>query len=580
MLSNYKFELEKSKDGFDIFKIIKDTKKIYIGSKYRMEEKINEFVEKNEEKIGNDSVVVIFGAGSWEILNKFCLKYKKNKILIFEPNKNVLGYIKKNKKTYSFIDNKRIILMGDNKESIIGSLKENINQYNVEKVEYIYMLNYNKIYLEEFEEFNQIFTEVISDIAIDRNTNLKFSERWFNTIIHNFKYIVESNKVNDYKRKYNNVPAIIVSAGPSLSKNIKELEYVKSNLFILTGGRTLKPLLDKEIYPNLVSVVDPVQESYDLVKGYIDKVKCPLLYYEGTNEKVVEDHKGDKIIFTQNNLIYKLFNEDIDNLGLGGSVAHTLTGMAVLMGCNPIIFIGQDLAYTDEKYHADIAVNQFKSLDENVSKDTDYIYVDDINGNKVRTSLVLDGFRRELEKIIKDNANITFINATEGGSRIDGTIDMSLKEAIEKYRLHEEVISIKPYIKHKTQEIKNEGIRILRESIEADEFIISKCNLGLEETKKLKRNIKFNLTSKIKQSISKLDKIDEEIRIKYKNLELLSSLIYPVVYDILNKPSSKEDYAIIEKSIELYSSILEVGKFALDFMKQALDDLKIREDIN
>ncbi|MCD3295703.1 hypothetical protein G8T67_02700, partial [Clostridium botulinum C/D] len=80
MLSNYKFELEKSKDGFDIFKIIKDTKKIYIGSKYRMEEKINEFVEKNEEKIGNDSVVVIFGAGSWEILNKFCLKYKKNKI--------------------------------------------------------------------------------------------------------------------------------------------------------------------------------------------------------------------------------------------------------------------------------------------------------------------------------------------------------------------------------------------------------------------------------------------------------------------------------------------------------------------
>ncbi|WP_029169681.1 motility associated factor glycosyltransferase family protein [Clostridium botulinum] len=470
--------------------------------------------------------------------------------------------------------------MGDNKESIIGSLKENINQYNVEKVEYIYMLNYNKIYLEEFEEFNQIFTEVISDIAIDRNTNLKFSERWFNTIIHNFKYIVESNKVNDYKRKYNNVPAIIVSAGPSLSKNIKELEYVKSNLFILTGGRTLKPLLDKEIYPNLVSVVDPVQESYDLVKGYIDKVKCPLLYYEGTNEKVVEDHKGDKIIFTQNNLIYKLFNEDIDNLGLGGSVAHTLTGMAVLMGCNPIIFIGQDLAYTDEKYHADIAVNQFKSLDENVSKDTDYIYVDDINGNKVRTSLVLDGFRRELEKIIKDNANITFINATEGGSRIDGTIDMSLKEAIEKYRLHEEVISIKPYIKHKTQEIKNEGIRILRESIEADEFIISKCNLGLEETKKLKRNIKFNLTSKIKQSISKLDKIDEEIRIKYKNLELLSSLIYPVVYDILNKPSSKEDYAIIEKSIELYSSILEVGKFALDFMKQALDDLKIREDIN
>ena len=39
----------------------------------------------------------------------------------------------------------------------------------------------------------------------------------------------------------------------------------------------------------------------------------------------------------------------------GGSVAHYMTLHALYMGCNPIIFIGQDLAYESEKKYSDFA---------------------------------------------------------------------------------------------------------------------------------------------------------------------------------------------------------------------------------
>lgn len=68
-------------------------------------------------------------------------------------------------------------------------------------------------------------------------------------------------------------------------------------MLIISGGRTLRSLIDKQITPHLLTVADPGEISYELVKGYIEDLNVPLLFYEGTNEKVVEKHRGDKIFF-------------------------------------------------------------------------------------------------------------------------------------------------------------------------------------------------------------------------------------------------------------------------------------------
>ncbi len=42
-------------------------------------------------------------------------------------------------------------------------------------------------------------------------------------------------------------------------------------------------------------------------------------------------------------------------LNLGGSVAHTCFGLAMHLGCDRVIFVGQDFAFTGDKMHAENA---------------------------------------------------------------------------------------------------------------------------------------------------------------------------------------------------------------------------------
>ncbi len=126
-----------------------------------------------------------------------------------------------------------------------------------------------------------------------------------------------------------------------------------------------------------------------------------------------------------------LINKKVDSIIQGGSVAHVCMGLAIYLGCNNIIFIGQDLAYTGERLHSNSST--LKTEGGNIGMYDDNIYVDDINGNKVRTSFELDAYRRYIEFYIPMLKNINFINSTEGGANIKGTKVMPLKESLNKY---------------------------------------------------------------------------------------------------------------------------------------------------
>lgn len=87
--------------------------------------------------------------------------------------------------------------------------------------------------------------------------------------------------------------------------------------------------------------------------------------------------------------------------------------------------MGLDLAYTGNQDHATDTAYQRTGKEGNLS-------VTDIHGNQVSTAKNLDLYRRWIEKRIsrKDAAGIEFIDATEGGARIEGTKLRKLKEVL------------------------------------------------------------------------------------------------------------------------------------------------------
>ncbi|MGN0389939.1 MAG: 6-hydroxymethylpterin diphosphokinase MptE-like protein, partial [Wujia sp.] len=72
----------------------------------------------------------------------------------------------------------------------------------------------------ESDSMIDILKEKIYDCIVSRNTKILFSERWFTTTINNIADMTKATLIDEYTGMYKNKPAIIVSAGPSLDKNI------------------------------------------------------------------------------------------------------------------------------------------------------------------------------------------------------------------------------------------------------------------------------------------------------------------------------------------------------------------------
>ncbi len=108
----------------------------------------------------------------------------------------------------------------------------------------------------------------------------------------------------------------------------------------------------------------------------------------------------------------------------GGSVATTALDVAIRMGGNPIIFVGQDLGFTDNKSHSS------KTYSRRIFESQGLREVEDIYGNTIQTSKNLYIYLRWIKNRISEENNMEFIDATEGGARIRGTKIMKLRDIV------------------------------------------------------------------------------------------------------------------------------------------------------
>lgn len=548
---NYKYLKESSKDNMDILKIIKNDREIYLGSRYNHKKDIEKFISKLGILQAND-IYIIFGASFLEHVIELQKKtISKNKVLVIEFNKEHIKKLKREKN----INN---IIITDDKEEV-KDFFGNIQVLEGLKVEHY--CSYDKIFKDETQQMYEILREKMNSLVINRNTIMKHSDTWFECLFSNLYYARNAIGSDKLKDLYKNKPAVIVSAGPSLDKNIKELKNF-DNAIVLSGGRTLRALRDNNIKIDFLGVIDPVEETYKLVQNVIKDEKAPLLMYEGTNKEVVKEHQGEKIIFTSNNFINKIWGGKLPCFAKGGSIAHSLTSFAIYMGCSPIIFIGQDLAYKNGEGHSKIAYGDLEKnkINKNYISDLD-IYVEDINGDKVRTSASLKEFKLQFEKLIKINKDFRFIDATEGGAKIEGTEIITLKECIKIYneeKLNRKNIDLK---ENKTQNIKNE-IKIIKKNLKN---YVKLCNTGVDLLNKLK--LEVNENKNLDTTLSKLDKLDIKIRKDLKHIHIINDLITATIYKIenekeflLNNLDSKDERfdKIYKKNKAIYIELKEV----------------------
>jgi hypothetical protein len=130
-------------------------------------------------------------------------------------------------------------------------------------------------------------------------------------------------------------------------------------------------------------------------------------------------------------------------LPAGATVAHLAFYLAVFMGCDPIIFVGQDLAFTGHVFYTPgveihrswrSEINRFNTMEQ---KEWDRIarnrpILRKVAGHDGRPLYTDELLCTYLEQFEKDVAALPrrIINATEGGAHIRGTTAMTLREAV------------------------------------------------------------------------------------------------------------------------------------------------------
>lgn len=570
--------LEKTKDNHYTIKINHLNREIYLHSKYSPIKEAERFVQKIKD-YNIKTVFIIYGMGvGYHILELMKHLHKENPLIIIEPNEGILS------KAFSIYDwtslirrKNTFIFTGTDADELKLLLGEFIHISNVDNIMLLNFSQYDKLYPRFYERTIEEIKNYISLFKISKNTKEHFWEQYNNNFFNNLYPMIHQNTINNLRNKFSNIPAFIVSAGPSLDKNIKELQHVQDKGIIFSGGRTLPTLMNNGITPHFTVSMDPGIAAYNVLKDYGDN-KIPLITTVVSNDTVISEHQGNAFYISNSEysgLVQYFTQKDMDILPLGASVANATLTIATYLGCNPIIFVGQDLAYTGGKYHAD------SCRDATLKEEEDKIKIEGIDGNKILTNRVWHSFLMWMEKFIHHYPHKTFIDGTEGGAKIHGTSIMSLKQAIDQYCVKGYFVEdkIKNIIENNKREYQDEKLQNLLVNLKVDLDKVHKIsNQGLKQANQL-----LNQESIDDKEIKRLHIFEEQLHEIIKHKGAIEDILLRIINDIdsnndfiekVNENNKEKADRFINRSIELYKKI-EDASFKINGLIQNVLDQDI-----
>lgn len=288
-----------------------------------------------------------------------------------------------------------------------------------------------KIHEDYHQHMLKSFNEAAFNIIFNYGNCPKDSMIGLQSIIDNTSLILRSPGIKDLFGKFEKVPGILISTGPSLDKNIEDLKLAKGKALMIAADSALKTLKRHNITPDAAVSVERIEHVATMFKelpeDYKEKIwlaACPVIL-----KKSYDAWNGPKVMAYRNFAHFEWLQIPKGTLTTGPSCSNLGFKILEALGCDPIILVGQDCSFASaKKTHAEgaPAVTNLHLKQENLYK---------VRGNYsefVYTNNIYDMFRKAFETDMLTFKG-TCINATEGGAYIEGTKLSTLREAINQY---------------------------------------------------------------------------------------------------------------------------------------------------
>ncbi len=272
-------------------------------------------------------------------------------------------------------------------------------------------------------------------VSFDSRLNIldKMLENQLLNFWSNLPHSWKASPVNGLQGRWNGRPAVIVSAGPSLTGALPGLGKARGNALVVATGTAARVLMEHRIQPDLVISTDPYQLNSLHFEGW-DGAEVPLVYYHWIWRGIPASYTGPKFYFIMKDdppipLAAALERPDFRQ---GGSVAFSALQIAHYLEANPIVFVGQDFAFADGHTHAEGTL--VNSSFDNETLPPDYLRVPGVSGNPVTTSRIYLSYLLYMQEYLLNygrlHSDIRHINTSAIGARIAGTENIPLERAL------------------------------------------------------------------------------------------------------------------------------------------------------
>lgn len=333
-----------------------------------------------------------------------------------------------------------------------------------------------------------------------------------NNMLANLDEIIQNPGINMLYKQFQNRPAIIVSTGPSLNKNKHLLKGLEEKAVIIAPDASLRILRDMGVKPHLVTSLERVPQTAKLLEGFTSQeleevylAACPVVMPE-----CYAAYDGPRIIVYRNFDHFRWIGIDKGILDIQLSAGNMAFKVAEALGCNPIILIGQDLAFARSgETHAR---GTFFGEKQDYLFAQDQLQVPGNDGEPITTTKVWYSFLKAYEMDLATYQG-QCINATEGGAYIPGTSLMPFARAIQEYigedfdpRQHiTRLLSI--FTSENAQQDRQTVLQIINKTISGLESITSYCLEGIKTCESFRPALESALASPDEMS----DKLRSEL---------------------------------------------------------------------
>lgn len=439
-----------------------------------------------------------------------------------------------------------------------------------------------------YSNLHSVLYSYINSKEVNIATLSRFEKLWTRNLLRNIDIYRNNPGVQQLKGTAEQIPALVVGAGPSLQKQLNLIRGSSDKFLIIAVDTVYNVLTAHGITPDFVVAVDPQLINCQYLRG-IQNRGTTLVADAGSYPALFKLFDGKIFLSAAPFPIVNWFTGYFGNKGVlssGGSVSTSAFDLALQMGCNPIILVGQDLAYSSERLHVRGTIGE--EIWENSCTRTKPLtlrFTGFLNRNKT-VKLPAWGNQNEVwsdrkfltflwwfeKKISTLNNTVEVFNATEGGALIKGSVEKRLIEIVERLPVINRPVSVKEYSDN-TGNVKKDAFRSDACAIIA---WLNRVADSSAESVSLCRELLYGQTGQMimKNPIEQMDKTDRLIQNSQWGY-LLSSTLQKVIHTVnegfsLTDSSNDDKKDPLKESLKLYSSIKDAAEELSGWLKKYL----------